>query len=391
MRASILFVIVLAIHGMAVSGFFLMQGCATRPPRIPVSQTESVPLNESTTASEAQASSETNPPQVSRTVTSTTTGRSFKMPPPRNPTPIPKVQPMTEVPGAAGPHAGGVPSTPYTPDQPAASAKAEPPVDTRGASVYKVKPGDMLSKIAYRNGISSKELAEYNSLSSPDALRVDQKLLIPPYATPRKASVSPRAPSALPETSPITRTAAGGTYMVKRGDHLTGIARKHGVTISAIRAANNMIDDRIYEGKTIVIPGGGASTGIFAPKKPATRIPILGNSPEGGVQKINSISVGTRNNVKDPVLINSDLGTPVAAGGVSPFLSLPSVEPPASATPEPSTLAQAFEYVVQDGETLEDIARAFIVSADDVRTLNALDPKAVVKPGQTLKIPPSIF
>jgi LysM repeat protein len=109
------------------------------------------------------------------------------------------------------------------------------------------------------------------------------------------------------------------------------------------------------------------------------------------VQKINSISVGTRNNVKDPVLINSDLGTPVAAGGVSPFLSLPSVEPPASATPEPSTLAQAFEYVVQDGETLEDIARAFIVSADDVRTLNALDPKAVVKPGQTLKIPPSIF
>jgi LysM repeat protein len=293
---------------------------------------------------------------------------------------------MTEVPGAAGTHADGVPSTPYTPDQPAASAKAEPPVDTRGASVYKVKPGDMLSKIAYRNGISSKELAEYNSLSSPDALRVDQTLLIPPYATPRKASVSPRAPSALPETSPITRTATGGTYMVKRGDHLTGIARKHGVTVSAIRAANNMSDDRIYEGKTILIPGGAASTGIFAPKKPAKHISL-----EGGVQKINSISVGTRNNVKDPVLINSDLGTPVAAGGASPFLSLPSVEPPASATPEPSTLAQAFEYVVQDGETLEDIARAFIVSADDVRTLNALDPKAVVKPGQTLKIPPSIF
>ncbi|MFP6904534.1 MAG: LysM peptidoglycan-binding domain-containing protein, partial [Verrucomicrobiota bacterium] len=161
------------------------------------------------------------------------------------------------------------------------------------------------------------------------------------------------------------------------------------VTVSAIRAANNMSDDRIYEGKTIVIPGGAAPTGIFAPKKPARHIP--GNPLEGGVQKINSISVGTRNNVKDQVLINSDLGTPAAAGGASPLVSLPSAEPPASATPEPFTLDPAFEYVVQDGETLEDIARAFIVSADDVRTLNALDPKAVVKPGQTLKIPPSIF
>ncbi len=382
MRASILFVIVLAIHGMAVSGFFLMQGCATRPPRIPVSQTESVPLNEPLTEEEAQASSETNPPQVSRTVTSTTTGRSFEMPPPRNATPKVVVTPMTTVPGADGIH-GRVSSKPYTPDLPAASAKAEPPVDTRGASVYKVKPGDMLSRIAYRNGISSKELAEYNSLSSPDALRVDQKLLIPPYATPRKASVSSPAPSVQPSS-----TAAGGIYMVKRGDHLTGIARKHGVTISAIRAANNMSDDRIFEGKTLVIPAGAASTGIFAPKKPATRIPILGNPPEGGVEKINSISVGSKNNVKDPVLVNSDLGRPAAPGASPPALSL--LEP-APSTPEPSTLEQAFEYVVQDGETLEDIARAFIVSADDVRDLNALDPEVPVKPGQTLKIPPSVF
>ena len=388
MRASILFVIVMAIHGMAVSGFFLMQGCATRPPRIPVSQTDSVELDAPPTASEAQASSETNPPQVSRTVTSTTTGRSFTMPPPRNATPKAEVKPMTEVPGPGSTH--GIPSTPYTPDQPAASAKAEPSVDTRGASVYKVKPGDMLSRIAYRNGISSKELAEYNSLSSPDALRVDQKLLIPPYATPREASVSPPAPSVQPSS-----TAAGGTYMVKRGDHLTGIARKHGVTISAIRAANNMSDDRIYEGKTIVIPGVAAS----APKNPVTRIPIPGNPSDAGVEKIDSISVGSKNNVKDPLLLNSDLGRPAPAGGAPPALSLP-LEPapvapapstPEPSTPEPSTLEQAFEYVVQDGETLEDIARAFIVSADDVRRLNALDPTAAVKPGQTLKIPPSIF
>jgi len=285
---------------------------------------------------------------------------------------------MTKVPGT---HAGDLSSTRYTPDPPAAPARVEPSVDTRGASEYRVKPGDMLSKIAYRNGISSKELAEYNSLLNPDSLRVGQKLLIPPYATPREVPVSSPVPSAQAETV----TAAGGTYMVKRGDHLTGIARKHGVTISAIRAANNMSDDRIYEGKTIVIPGGAAS-----PKKPARHITVnpVGIPPEAGVQKIDSISVGTKNNVKDPLLLNSDVGTPAVENEAPPA---PSVVAPDPGTPKPSSLEQAFEYVVQDGETLEDIARAFIVSADDVRKLNALDPKAAVKPGQTLKIPPSIF
>ena len=62
--------------------------------------------------------------------------------------------------------------------------------DTSGAKVYKVKKGDMLSKIAYANGLSSKELAEYNSIPNPNAIRVGQKILIPPYAKPRKASTS---------------------------------------------------------------------------------------------------------------------------------------------------------------------------------------------------------
>jgi LysM repeat protein len=152
-----------------------------------------------------------------------------------------------------------------------------------------------------------------------------------------------------------------------------------------------MSDDRIFEGKTLVIPGGAASTDSSAPKKPAKYTPVSPTRPPSeGAVKIQTISVGSKNNVKDPVLLNSDLGTPAAAGGAVSSLP-PSVEPAAPGTPEPSTLEQAFEYVVMDGETLEDIARAFIVSVDDVRDLNALDPEVPVKPGQTLKIPPSVF
>ncbi|MFT5496493.1 MAG: hypothetical protein ACI9TH_001891 [Kiritimatiellia bacterium] len=52
---------------------------------------------------------------------------------------------------------------------------------------------------------------------------------------------------------------------------------------------------------------------------------------------------------------------------------------------------QAFEYVVQDGENLHDIARAFIVNAEDLRSLNGLAIHDSIGPGDVLSIPPSIF
>ncbi|MFT7511153.1 MAG: LysM repeat protein [Candidatus Omnitrophota bacterium] len=437
MRAPILFTIVMAIHGTAITGFFLMQGCATRPPRVPVSRTENVQLPPSTshTVTTHQGDVNTRPladvraDQASGTVTSTTTGRSFKMPPPRSAATAAQVKPMTNVPRGPGTevtYASGVTSKPYTPKLGSGVATAagttaaagsavagrRSSTDTSGATVYKVKKGDMLSKIAYQNGISSKELAEYNNLTNANAIRVDQKLLIPPYARAKQSSDTSRPTSAtVSKGSSAVGSAGASTYVVKKGDHLTGIARKHGVTISALRAANNMKNDNIYAGKSIVIPKGGSVKAADTAKKPATYTPTTINTPVhpvqkpatvvnkpavGGMQKIEEIAVGSKNNVKDTTLINSGLGRP-ASGAPQVVKHPPIVIPPTVVTPAPtpapapSALEQAFEYVVQDDETLEDIARAFIVSADDVRKLNALAPKAAVKPGQTLKIPPSIF
>lgn len=46
------------------------------------------------------------------------------------------------------------------------------------------------------------------------------------------------------------------------------------------------------------------------------------------------------------------------------------------------------EYVVQGGDTLSTIAEAYLVSSDTLRWANGLDDRAMIKPGQTLKIPP---
>jgi membrane-bound lytic murein transglycosylase D len=54
-----------------------------------------------------------------------------------------------------------------------------------------------------------------------------------------------------------TETYAVQEYRIRRGDSLLGIARSHGVTVDAIRAANAMDSDRIIAGRTLRIPGAG--------------------------------------------------------------------------------------------------------------------------------------
>ncbi|PWG62877.1 N-acetylmuramoyl-L-alanine amidase [Sediminicurvatus halobius] len=47
---------------------------------------------------------------------------------------------------------------------------------------------------------------------------------------------------------------AGGEYTVRRGDTLSGIARRHSISVSALREANGLDDDIIMAGRTLQIP-----------------------------------------------------------------------------------------------------------------------------------------
>lgn len=49
--------------------------------------------------------------------------------------------------------------------------------------------------------------------------------------------------------------AAGGSYHVRRGDSLWGIARRHGTSVERIKAINDIQGSRIVAGQTLKIPG----------------------------------------------------------------------------------------------------------------------------------------
>ncbi|HEY8239822.1 MAG TPA: LysM peptidoglycan-binding domain-containing protein [Kiritimatiellia bacterium] len=111
---------------------------------------------------------------------------------------------------------------------------------------YTVKPGDSLSAIAEKNGVSAAAIIKANGLKKPDDLSVGQVLVIP---SPAEA-------------------AAIGKYTVAQGDTLTIIARKHGVSDTALAELNH-IENRnsLSIGQVLLIPASGTATAMGGPKR----------------------------------------------------------------------------------------------------------------------------
>lgn len=135
-------------------------------------------------------------------------------------------------------------STPQTP----------PAENVPGSGSYTVQPGDTLLRIARRFGVSLSALAAANGITNPSFIRVGQQLTIPGEAAPPPATPPPAAPPVEPPPAGET------TYIVQRGDTLAQIARRFGVTIAALAAANHIANPAlIYPGTPLIIPAQEAA------------------------------------------------------------------------------------------------------------------------------------
>lgn len=115
---------------------------------------------------------------------------------------------------------------------------------TTTAGMYTVKAGDTLSAIASRYSTSSSTLASLNSLSNPNLIYVGQVLKVSSNAS-TSSSTSSSA------NSTVTTAAS---YTVKAGDTLSAIAAKYGTTYQALASANSISNPNdIYVGQVIKV------------------------------------------------------------------------------------------------------------------------------------------
>jgi LysM repeat protein len=139
-------------------------------------------------------------------------------PPPSPPAPTPR-PPATstgpDVPQRPAPEAGSPQNRPPQPG---------PPPDANRPVTHTVQPGETLARIALRYQVPIEQIAEQNAIADPDRIRAGDNIEIRP------------APS--------------DEIVIPAGATLTGLASRHGVTVShLIRRNPHIIDpDRIVAG-----------------------------------------------------------------------------------------------------------------------------------------------
>jgi membrane-bound lytic murein transglycosylase D len=123
--------------------------------------------------------------------------------------------------------------------------------------VHRVRSGESLWSISRRYGMTVPQLARMNHISTKAVLQPGQRLQV--------AGSGGSAGSASGAAEPARVAAADGkvNYKVRRGDTLSGIARRYAVTVRDLQAWNNMgRSTALRAGQFLTIHvGGGANVG----------------------------------------------------------------------------------------------------------------------------------
>jgi len=227
-----------------------------------------------------------------------------------------------------------------------------PPAMVEPSQTYIVKKGDTLSAIASMYGTSWKKLAEFNGLENPNKLFVNQEIQIPGSLEASAPITRSSAPSVGSYSSSTTGNPIkqGSSYVVQKGDTLSGISKRAGLSVQEIQAANALSGHTIIAGKSLSIPKKGEVS------VSSSALPVTQPAPSSAIET-----------------------EPEPAPEPAPLADIAPMEPAAS--------APIYEHVLYPGETLEDVARQYGSTKDEIMMLNGITSADAVKPGTKLLVP----
>ena len=219
-----------------------------------------------------------------------------------------------------------------------------------------VKPGETLSEIADRHGVSLTRLMQANGISNPNVITAGQSLRLPGSSTAAAGS------------------ARGGSITVQPGDTLSDIADRQGVSLNQLMQANGITNpNMVVAGQKLVLPGSRRATAAAAPRALPTA-PYTVKSGETLSEIADRFGTSTErliqlNGISNPNLVVA--GTRLAIPG----------RPSSSAAPR-----NAKEHVVRSGESLSSIAGRYGLPVERLVAINKIDDPDLVVSGTRLKL-----
>jgi LysM repeat protein len=188
-------------------------------------------------------------------------------------------------------------------------------------TTYTVRQGDTVSGIAARYGLSAQEVLVRNGLGWNTIIHPGQTLHL--ASTP-----------AVTTASASTGSSTSGSYHVKQGDTVSGIASRVGVSTTALLSANKLSQRSvIYPGQTLRVPSAGSA--VAAPAATATPAVASGSSARAGSVKIGTgdtiASIASAHGVTVSALLSANGLTYTSTIYAGKTLVLPSSGPSLSA------------------------------------------------------------
>jgi LysM repeat protein len=215
------------------------------------------------------------------------------------------------------------------------------------------------------------------------------------------------------ETPPVADVTSVKTYVVAKGDSVSLIAKKNGISAKELVEANNLKKDAILvAGKKLIIPAKAAAsapaptpasgTSPASPAAPGSSAETLTYEVKSGdtldrIAKHSGTTVAAIKNLNklksDVVHVGQKLTIPVGANSAATLAT--AHEPDATVNSAPAAQAAAAvptpaggtTYVVKPNEGLSVIAKKFGVRLSDIAALNNISDPKKVRAGQTLVIP----
>ena len=255
---------------------------------------------------------------------------------------------------------------------------------------YTVRAGDTVSAIARKFQLSTNQLLQINGLDSKALIVPGQKLKLVANAV---------LPSA------VEKATAATVHVVKRGETIAAIAKKHSIPISTVLSINDL------SAKAIIFPGQRLKIGSVIPKPAPKVVPTEHTVQPGetlasianlyGIQLDQIISA---NGFTESSLVYAGQKLQLKQAA-QPEKTTRSEKPVSSQTPKPlaTTLSGALSstdphrpssvcqlhgyHTVKTGESVSKIAAVYGVTTQAILSANNLTWSAMIFVGQKLVIP----